>query len=132
MSKGSNDLSGIEQLRRQVERWRGTRRRGQAMPERLWAAAGKLAQRHGVWPTARALGLTYAKLKHWARAGEQPRQVRNSAAFMELIAPALPGLGAGCRIELEGPAGVRLKMEVPVASCAAVVQELWQVVRGTA
>jgi hypothetical protein len=37
--------------------------RGVAFPEALWSAAGRVAQRRGVYVTARALGLEYNKLK---------------------------------------------------------------------
>lgn len=127
-SESSSNIRGIEQLRRQVERWRSKRRPGQAMPERLWAAAAKLAQRHGVWPTARALGLAYPKLKQWVQGGRQPPEVPSSPAFVELIAP----VGGSCCIELEGAGGMRLRIEVPVASSAALVQELCRVVQGAA
>jgi hypothetical protein len=111
---------GMEQTRRRVERWRERRTAGMAMPEKLWAAAAKLTQRHGVYPTARALGLEYNKLKRLAEAAGHAPKALPSPAFVEWIA-AQPASGSECRIEVESPGGGRMKIELPVASAEIVV-----------
>ena len=112
--------NGMERARRRLERWRETRTAGMPMPEKLWVAAAKLAQRHGVYPTARALGLEYNKLKRLVQATDQPQQGLPTPAFVELIAALPPGV-AECRIEVEGPRGGRMKIELPMANAELVV-----------
>jgi len=122
---------GMEQTRRRLERWRETRTAGMPLPEKLWAAAAKLAQRHGVYPTARALGLEYNKLKRLSQSAGHTQKALPSPAFVELIAPQ-PAGGSECRIELEGPHGGRLKIELPAVASADWVVGLCRVVWGEA
>ena len=49
----------LRQARSRIERWRRTRERRSPMPEPLWEAAVALAEREGVYCTARALSLNY-------------------------------------------------------------------------
>jgi len=122
--------NGMEQTRRRLERWRETRTVGMPMPEKLWAAAAKLTQRHGVYPTARALGLEYNKLKRLAQLAGRPQKAPPSPAFVELIAAQPVGV-AECRIEVEGRGG-RLKIELPAVASADLVVSLCRVVWGDA
>jgi hypothetical protein len=110
---------GMERIRQRLERWRETRTVGTPMPEELWAAAAKTARRHGVYPTARALGLEYNKLKRLTHGTSQPEQELLAPTFVELI--AAPAGGSACRIEMEGPRGGRMKIELPTASAELVV-----------
>ena len=117
---------GLENTRRRVARWRETRtHRGAPMPAALWAAAVALVRQHGLYPTARALRVDYGSLKKRmdaAGAGRDP-----SPAFVELPAGRPTGLGA-CVIELEGPRGGRMRIEVPGATLAdlvALTQVAW-------
>ncbi len=89
--------------------WRETRTVGMPLPEKLWAAAEKLAQRHGVYPTARALGLEYNKLKRLSQSGGETQKAPQPAGVSE------------CRIELEGPRGGRMRIELSSASAEVVV-----------
>src|SRR6266404_4948860 len=50
-------------MRERLDGWRSSHSRGVAFPEKLWSAAGRVARRHGVYVTARALCLEYNKLK---------------------------------------------------------------------
>jgi len=111
---------GMERTRQRLKRWRETRTVGTPMPEELWAAAAKTARRHGVYPTARALGLEYNKLKRLTQATSQPENELPAPTFVELIA-APPAGGSACRIEMEGPRGGRMKIELPTASVELVV-----------
>jgi len=54
------DLAGV---RRRLEGWRRTREKRGRIPESLWAAAVKVAGRHGVNRTAVTLRLDYYSLK---------------------------------------------------------------------
>ena len=64
---GDGTAIELEQTRRRIAQWRGTRTQKpgirQAMPAALWAAAVVLAQQHGLSPTARALRVNYIALK---------------------------------------------------------------------
>lgn len=113
----ANDM---EQTRRRLERWRETRTGGVRLPEELWAAAIKLARRHGVYLTARALGLEYNKLKRLSQSTGEPQKELPTPTFVELIA-AQPAAGSQCRIEMEGPRGGRMRIELPLASADLVV-----------
>lgn len=120
---------GMEQTRRRMERWRETRTAGMPMPEKLWAAAAKLAQRHGVYPTARALGLEYNKLKRLSQSAHHTQKALPLPGFVELIAPRPAGVSQ-CRVELEGPRGGRLKIEFPAVTSADWVVGLCRVAWG--
>jgi hypothetical protein len=110
---------GMEQVRQRLERWRQTRAPGLALPENLWAAAVKVARQHGVYPTARALGLEYNKLKRLSQS-DPPQIASSSPTFVELVA-AQPADISRCRIELENARGATLKIELPMASAELVV-----------
>ena len=121
----------MEQARRRLERWRETRTPGSALPEGLWAVAVKLARRHGVYRTACALGLEYNKLKRLSQcAGDTPK-APPAPGFVELIAPRPAGVSP-CRIELEGPRGGSVKIELAAMAGAELVVGLCRVVWGSA
>ena len=115
----------VERVRQRIARWRQERTPGKPMPQKLWTAAAKVARRHGVAPTMRMLGLDYAKLKSLV----QRAAPMASTQFVELAPPAPAGQ---CRIEIEGPAGARIKIELPAASSADLVLGLCQRVWGDA
>jgi len=77
-------------LRRRFERWRAKRTGLSRIPASLWAAAVKATRRHGLNPTAQALGLDYNALKrHVAAAEAEPASGHGSegravATFVEL------------------------------------------------
>ena len=126
-------LAGMERARRRLESWRASRVAGTALPQPLWAMAVQLAQRHGVYPTSLTLGLEYNKLKRLSQgSGEAAKPTRSvpQPTFVELMAP-LSRTEAACRIELEGQAGAKLKIEVPVSASAALLSELCQIVCGS-
>src|ERR1039457_1414245 len=85
----------LSRLRERLDDWRKSTARGVAFPEKLWASAGRLAQRHGIYVTARALGLEYNKLKRASGAatgaggGSKRPAVQKPVKFIELTG-ALP------------------------------------------
>lgn len=109
----------VERVRQRIALWRQQRTPGKPMPQPLWTAAAKLARRHGVAPTMRMLGVDYAKLKSLVQ------RSATSAQFVELAPPAMSGVGQ-CRIEIEGPAGARIKIELPAAGSTELVLGLCQ------
>jgi len=112
--------AGMEPVRQRLDRWRERRTPGSAMPESLWAMAVKVARRHGVYPTARALGLEYNKLKRLSQSADHTQGAGSSPTFVELIAPPPSGVSQ-CRIELEAVRGARMKIELPSASAELIV-----------
>ena len=63
--------SGMEKVRRRLERWRKTRRGRERIPQRLWVAVGSLAREYGVNPTSKALGLEFKKVNSYAEAARR-------------------------------------------------------------
>jgi hypothetical protein len=98
----------IAPLRSQLFDWRTSRTGRSPIPAEVWAGAA-LAQRHGLCPVARALGLDYGALKtKLARAGGQPNLIQ--PAFLEL--PASRVTGAGTTIEITASDGARMRIQL--------------------
>jgi hypothetical protein len=101
-----NSMRGIHG---RFARWRKSHSGRLPIPEALWTAAAEAAREHGVFQTAKVLGLEYDKLKRLATESHPAgrRTTRPSAppaAFVELLTPGAGG-GMECLIELEGPRG---------------------------
>jgi hypothetical protein len=86
-------------------------------------------ERHGVYVTARALGLQYNKLKRCSDMGSaavrrsQAATLKKPVRFIEL-AGALPMSTSGCRLSLQGPSGQRLQLDMaPSAATAATIHQ---------
>lgn len=120
------DTPRIRGVRRRLERWRQTRpHQRAAFPRALWAAAVRLAREHGLYPTARALGINYGGLKgHVERADRADSAVRRPT-FVEL-APVLARPVSECVIELEAPRGtIRVRVSgLAVADLVALARAL--------
>jgi len=106
--KLSSDLAGAE---RRFTEWRGTRKAGTRIPERLWATAVKLAATYGLHPTASALRLDYYSLKkRLERAAATSAQSSEiGPAFVELTAPRASGLHEWV-IDFENSAGAKMRI----------------------
>ena len=119
----------LSRMRERLDDWRKSHARGTAFPEKLWASAGRLATRYGVYVTARALGLEYNKLKRASGAatgaggGSKRPAVQKPVKFIELTG-ALPASSSGCRLSLQGPSGQRLQLEMAPSAAAEVVLQL--------
>ena len=119
----------VSRLRERLDEWRMSRDRGKAFPEEFWVSAGRLALRHGVHVTARALGLEYNKLKRASggTTGGVGRSERPAVAkpvkFVE-VTGALAGSLSDARLSLHGPDGQRLQLEMPPGTAAEVVLQL--------
>ena len=99
----------LQEIHGRFERWRRTRRPGTPIPPPLWAAAVAVARRHGVYRTARVLHLESHKLKTLTAAPDCT-PAPTSPSFVELLAP--PSNGSTCLLEVEGPRGGRLRLEL--------------------
>ena len=117
-------------MRERLDEWRGSHARGVAFAPKLWSAAGRVARRHGVYVTARVLGLEYNKLKA-ASGGVIARVTRKTTVrsmpkpmkFVELTG-VLPGSPGGCRVSLRGPVGERLQLEMAPSAATEMVLQL--------
>lgn len=120
----------LSRMRERLDDWRKGHARGSAFPEKLWAAAGRLATRYGVYVTARALGLEYNKLRRASggavtqigAASKRPA-VHKAVKFIELTG-ALPVSSSVCRLSLQGPSGQRLQLEMAPSAASEVVLQL--------
>lgn len=120
----------LRALRERVEQWRQQRgRRGERIPEELWNAAVEAARVEGVHATCRALRFNAYSLQ--ARMppepSEGPSERSETGAFVEL---AMGPLGSGGKtiIELEGPGGGRMRIDVTGTSTVDIVglaQAFW-------
>jgi hypothetical protein len=116
-------------MRQRLDDWRGSHKRGVAFPPALWSAAGRVARRHGVYLTARALGLEYNKLKGMsgviARVSgkTKTRPNRKPLKFIELTG-ALPLSPSGCRLSLQNANGQRLQLEMASGAAIEMVLQL--------
>ena len=134
MTRRASDAAGQAQdlmrVRQRLDEWRKGNARGVAFPVALWSAAGRVAQRHGIFRTARALGLEYRKLKRAsvgvivqgrgaARRTFRPKRMK----FIEVsgVLPASPG---GCGVSLQGPQGQRLRLEMAPSAATEMVLQL--------
>jgi hypothetical protein len=108
----------IQRVLYRFERWRNAHTGRLPIPDALWAAAVGLAQKHGVFHTARVLRLEYGKLKRLVesaspvsnsrnrkvRAGRRGAESLAPPTFVELMASPAAGQSE-CLIELEGRRG---------------------------
>jgi len=130
MTRAASGTSGqardFERMRQRLDDWRGRHNRGVAFPPALWSAAGRVARRHGVFRTARALGLEYNKLKRMS-VGEADKanapSIPKPMKFIELTS-ALPVSPSECRVSLQGPEGQRLQLEMAPSAATEMVLQL--------
>ena len=106
----------LDQARREFERWRQGRRRGERIPLTLWRTAVGLAAKHGVSKTSQALHLDYYALQR-RLAGTQPKRPALPAEFVEV---SLLGSahGARCQIEICAPSGGKVRVDLAGLSAA--------------
>jgi hypothetical protein len=112
-------------LRGRFEAWRRTREGRSRIPEPLWNSAVKLAKKHGLHRTAKALRVNYYALKERVeeKAASDVRDVSagDGATFLELgDARPVSSVAAGsCEYTLELEDGDGAKMRVHLSGVAA-------------
>ena len=121
----------LEALRRRFKQWRRTRKIGSRIPEALWSAAVKLAQAHGIHPTAKALGVDYYSLKKRLEeksvSGSPMVAAASGATFVELATPA-PMAMQECILELEDVEGTKMRIHfkgIEAPDLAALSRSFW-------
>jgi hypothetical protein len=126
-NKENGQPQDLVRLRRRLDEHRRDSQPGKALPGWAWAAAGRLARRHGVHRSSQVLGLEYNKLKRLSGAADRSGQGRSSrpkkpASPMQFVdlSGALTA-GGDCRLVLEGPDGQRLSVQMPAGAATDVV-----------
>jgi len=116
----------LAKLGARIGEWRRRRGKPGPMPERLWRAAAKLAEEHGLNPVAAPLRLDYYSLKRWVEEGRgQRRSAAPSPAFIE-VRPLAPA-AAGTVLELEKPGGSKMTLRLSSAlDVGALVEAFWR------
>lgn len=116
IARTRQEVPRLESVRRRLNYWRRTRSHARApLPDRLWRAAAALVPEHGVYGTARALGVSYGALKRHARPRESARHERGRARFVELP-PAV--VADPYVIEIEGAGRPTVRVRVTGVSLA--------------
>lgn len=115
----------LKTVRRQLDRWRRTRAHARApLPDRLWAAAAALVPEHGLYGTARALGVSYGALKRHVGRSRRDRDepTRTAVRFVEL--PPVVRETSVIEIEGAGPT-VRVRVQgLALSDLAAFARQL--------
>ena len=130
MSPGTRPThpASLARLRLQFEHWRQTRQRRSPIPAPLWAAALAAARTHGLYRTARTLGLSYGDLKRRLGATDG---VPAATPFVELL-PVSGPTSPACILELETARGTKLRLQLPgitPSDLAALSRTLWHAAR---
>ena len=113
---GEQDRAGLEELRKRISRCRQGRPPRAHLPAGLWAEATVWAEKFGVDPAARALGLSYESLRRMGK--------KRSGGFVEFSGAELLEATVGGVVELSDATGVRLTIKLGGAQAldvAAVV-----------
>lgn len=123
--------AGFAALRERIESWRTTRPKPGPMPEDLWQAAARLAEKHGVNPTAEALRLQYYALKDRVDGktpGRRPGRPPRKPTFVEV--PRLAAAPLGNVLEIERPGGTKVTLRLSSAvDVVAVLESVWRTER---
>ena len=124
----SKQPQDLVRLRQRLDEHRRGSSPGKALPGWAWAAAGRLAKRHGVHRTCRALDLEYNKLKRasvpaGAKVGGAGKTILSGAGvrFLELhgALPLADAVGDGeARVEITAAEGTRLTVRLRDSSPA--------------
>ena len=135
----------LDGVRRRFERWRVAHRARSRIPQSLWTAAVKLAQRHGIHRTAGTLRINYYALKkrveEAAAASPGASQRGVVATFLELappgddgfatttaVSPRRPPGPCECIVELEDSSGAKMRVHlkgIEAPDLAALSRSFW-------
>ena len=138
--QGAHD--SLDEVRRQLERWRRTRTRGTRIPAPLWAAAVEAAREHGVSRASSTLRLDYYGLKErlesaplestLLESAPEPAgyEAPNGGGFLEI--PLFASVPPECIFELEDGHGTRMRVTLKGAASAeleALAHAFWRMAR---
>jgi hypothetical protein len=124
-SKGIDLPKDLLKARSRFQTWRQRRRTRGPIPETLWALAVRLVKRHGLNPTARALGVDYYSLKKRVEAAAASEPPAPSPTFVELPPAAAD---KQCLFELNNAAGATLRVQLlgyDTADVESLARAVW-------
>lgn len=104
----------IESVQRQFAQWRRHRKRGEKIPEDLWAVAAGLTREHSIHKVSRALGLNHTELKERSASQlrQSPGEHKCSPEFVELDVTGLPGVVPEYTVEFEDALGQKIRVSM--------------------
>lgn len=111
--------------RSRFQAWRQRRQTRSRIPDTLWALAVRLVNRHGLNPTARALGVDYYSLKKRAEVVAASEAPAPGPAFVALP-PAM--VGKQCLFERNNAAGATRRVQLlgyDTADVEALARAVW-------
>jgi hypothetical protein len=111
---------------RRLQEWRRSHGAPSPIPSEIWKDAVELASRHGICPTARAVGLDYGGLKKRVVAATSRTPRHSRATFVELLPAAAPHVVAACTIEVESHRGDKLRVQMtnsPPSGLSSLIRE---------
>ena len=117
---------GALQLQHQLEQWRATQPARTKLPEVLWQAAVELAQRHGVYPIAKALRLDYAALKRRLSGMSATRKTAERTEFVELVGPGARLHEFAIEFESRPGSKMRIQWKAPTAPDWSSLLRAWR------
>jgi hypothetical protein len=90
--------SDLAEMKQKLAEWRSARPARAPLPETLWESILKLARKHGLYRTAKALPIDYGTLKRRISSESSTSKPESRPSFVELI--TAPPMGAGCTVEI--------------------------------
>jgi hypothetical protein len=95
----------LQEVSKQFEQWRGSRKKRERIPQHLWQAAAELCKTHPITVVCRRLHLSFVDLKKHMACGQD--LVSAPMQFMQLD---LVGSAGPWRLECERADGARLRL----------------------
>jgi hypothetical protein len=131
---GAHGRRRLNQLRRRIEGWRGTRAKRSPMPAELWIGAMELARELGVSRVARELRIGYGSLKE-RLGGDGERGPQAAQRFVEIdggsLFPTAAASGRG-EVELADASGMTVVIRLAAGQAVDVAALLAAFRRGPA
>ena len=134
---GLPEHQSLAEVEKRFRAWRGTRRRGEKIPQELWRAAADLAGRYTFDQIAYTLkvhrGRLEKRVKTAARAQDRPTALVSTQGqeFIE-VGTLGGGYGEACTVESKDSDGRTLTMHLQGAGCRHVIdiaKAFWSVGR---
>lgn len=121
-------VGNVDQAKQRFGEWRENRKRGERLPEALWAVAIDLARAHGVERIARELRIDQDRLKARLPGASEAMGTQGAdGGFVELFAPQAVGMGE-CVVELSNARGAKMRVQFQggdMAGLAGLMNAFW-------
>ena len=120
--------AALDAARKRFEEWRSNPERKRRIPDELWSLAVGLAGEFGVYRTARTLRLECMSLKKRAAGADRislsaKNKCEHAVTFCEVRPPSATPLEQ-CVVELEGPAGIKMRLYLGAVDAAVFARNL--------